>query len=152
MCRSRSRLFRHGAILALVGALTLPVSHAQARDGGGWHGGGRGGWHRNGNWHGGGWHGGGWRGGGWSGFSFGFAVPPLYYAPPVYTYPPPAYYPPPPYASYPWVAPYGYAPAYRGEAAPWSVTPQPYGQPTYGGPAGLDPNNCGTPDEPRPCR
>ena len=59
--------------------------------------------------------------------------------------------------------PYGYAPAYYAPGAP----PPPYGyqQPSPGAqqryygnpypgsssPAASDPNNCGTPDEPKPC-
>jgi hypothetical protein len=65
-----------------------------------------------------------------------------------------------PYPSYP---SYGYAPSYYGSSPPppsYSNQPsypgaqQPYygyAQPGYGGPAANDPNNCGTPDEPRPC-
>ncbi len=45
------------------------------------------------------------------------------------------------------------APSYSGQQ-PYPGAQQPYyanGQPAYGGPTANDPNNCGTPDEPRPC-
>ena len=142
-------------------ALILTVSSAQARGGGegGWHGGDshgggsgwHGGWHGGGSgWHGGGWHGGGWgwRGGGWYGGGWGygpgarfwFGVPPLYYAPPpAYYYPPPVYYPPP--------YPYGNVPGYYGYGGP-----PPYsGGYAYGMSMRVNPNNCGTPDAPKPC-
>lgn len=73
------------------------------------------------------------------------------------------YYPYGPYYSYPYPTyPYGYAPSYYGPGAPTSSygyqPPYPsaqqpsYGnlQPGYSAP-GNDPNNCGTPDEPKPC-
>ncbi len=47
--------------------------------------------------------------------------------------------------------------AYPGTQQPYQAYPgaeQPYygnTQPGYAGPAASDPNNCGTPDEPRPC-
>jgi hypothetical protein len=137
------------AIIVFVAATALPLCAAQAQwRGGGWHGGG---W---------GWRGPGW---GWGGLSLGLAVPPLYfgwpyyyppaaYYPPPYAYPPPAYYPP----AYPY--PYGYrpnayTPGYYGYANPPTPYPgaQAYARQGYQPPTALDPNNCGTPDEPRPC-
>ena len=55
-------------------------------------------------------------------------------------YPPPAYYPYPPYYGY---GGYPYPPGY---AYGYASRPQP----SYVNP-GTDPNNCGTPDEPKPC-
>ena len=130
MITSKTRfLFRS---MAAVLTMALSLSGAQAA----WHGGG-GGWH-GGGW---GWHGGGW-GWGWGpGVAFGLTLPPIYYAPPpAYYYPPPAYYPPP--------YPYGYAPGsygYGGQAPDYSRYP------AYGMSMRRDPNNCGTPDEPKPC-
>jgi len=115
---------------------------------------------------GGGFHGG-W-GGGW-GWPFvggallglGLGLFPYYAAPPPPAYYPPAYYPPAYYAPpgyYPYgygYYPSGYARGYYGYAsppAPYSAPqayPQPYMQQGYY--AARDPNNCGTPDEPRPC-
>jgi hypothetical protein len=120
--------------MAAVLAMALSLSGAQAA----WHGGG-GGWHGGGGW---GWHGGGGWGWGWGpGVAFGLALPPIYYPPPpAYYYPPPAYYRPP--------YPYGYAPGYYGYGgqSPYYST-----YPAYGMSMRLDPNNCGTPDEPKPC-
>jgi hypothetical protein len=65
-----------------------------------------------------------------------------------------------PYPSYPY---YGQAPGYYGSGQPqpsygyqqsYPAPQQPhYGeaQPGYGNPAANNPNNCGTPDEPKPC-
>jgi hypothetical protein len=147
------------AIAMMASAMTLAVlpAHAQWR-GRAWHGGAwHGGW---GGWHGGwGWHGPGWR---WGGVSVGVVAPPFYYGwpfyPPAAYYPPPAaYYPPPAY--YPPAYPYGYypnayAPGYYGYASPPTAysAPQAYAQQGYGTSPALDPNNCGTPDEPKPCR
>ncbi len=52
-----------------------------------------------------------------------------------------------PYASYP---SYGYAPGY---GQPYAAAQPDYGgyMQAYGNPAANDPNNCGTPDEPKPC-
>jgi hypothetical protein len=166
MIPSRTCSLSRIAVVALALTVALPMVGAQAqrRGGGGWHGGG---WH-GGGWHGGGWHGGGWgwrgggwgwRGGGWGwgGPAFGFAVPPFYYSPPYY-YPPPVYYPPPTYPpypsgspSYPSGSPYGYPPGYYGSGGT-TFNQQPYGQPGYSGLIRQNPNNCGTPDEPKPCR
>jgi hypothetical protein len=68
------------------------------------------------------------------------------------------------YGGYPYPAyPYGYVPPYYapGPPPPSYGTPQlspdaqqryyRNAQPGYGGPAASDPNNCGTPDEPKPC-
>jgi hypothetical protein len=48
-----------------------------------------------------------------------------------------------------------YPPSYYSSAPPpYSGEQQQYyggGQPVYGNPAANDPNNCGTPDQPRPC-
>jgi hypothetical protein len=125
---------RRPAAVAL--AMALSLSTAQAA----WHGGG-GGWHGGGGW--------GWRGGGWGpGVAFGLALPPLYYAPPpAYYYPPPAFYPGsayylPPAAYYRPPYRYGYAPGYYGSYNAY---------PGYGMSMSLNPNNCGTPDEPKPC-
>lgn len=130
-----------GAMIATAG---LPNAHAAWHGGGGgWHGGGGGGW----GWHGGGgwggWHGGGCCGWGWG---FGFAFPPIYVAPPAYYYPPAYYAPPPPYYP-PQYGAYGYG-SYEPE---FRVVPPVAAQTGFGAHAGLDPNNCGTPDEPRPC-
>jgi hypothetical protein len=62
----------------------------------------------------------------------------------------PASYPPPyPYAYYPNT----YAPGYYGYATPPLAYPAPqaYAQSGYRPPVALDPNNCGTPDEPKAC-
>jgi hypothetical protein len=161
MIPSRTCSLSRIAVVALALTVALPIAGAQAQwhgGGGGWHGGG-GGWHGGGGgWHGGGgnwgWRGGGWgwRGGGWGwgwgGPAFGLSiVPPLYYAPPPYYYPPPVYSPPPAYY-YPSGSPYGYPPGYSGGT---TFNQQPYGQPGYSGLRPPDPNNCGTPDEPKPC-
>jgi hypothetical protein len=65
-----------------------------------------------------------------------------------------------PYPSYPY---YEYAPGYYGSSPPpashsnqqsYPGAQQPYyssAQPGYSGPYANDPNNCGTPDEPKPC-
>ncbi len=60
-----------------------------------------------------------------------------------------------------YVAPYGPPPAYGGPppyAGPQTGYAGPRQRPYYGGPPptayaapGLDPHNCGTPDEPQPC-
>jgi hypothetical protein len=127
---------------ALTAATPMVGAQAQWRGGGGWHGGG-GSWNGGGwGWRGGGW---GWRGGGW-GWSFGLAIPPLYYWPPPYYYPPPVYYLPPAY--YPSGSPYGYPPYGPGGT---TFSQQPYSRPGYSGLRPPDPNNCGTPDEPKPC-
>jgi hypothetical protein len=63
------------------------------------------------------------------------------HAQPYYPYPgyyPPAYYPPSYYRPPPPPPPYYAPPPYRG------------GAPYYYGPAN-NPNNCGTPDQPKPC-
>jgi hypothetical protein len=61
-----------------------------------------------------------------------------------------------PYGYYP----YGYYPyGYYGYAYPYGAQPLYYGTPSYDGsqayssgqPAAVDPNNCGTPDEPKSC-
>ena len=130
---------RRAAVVAALGAaLALPLmvstpAEAWWRGGwGGWHGGGWGGWHGGCCWH--------------SGVSIGIGIP-LYAPPPVYYAPPPAYYPPPAY--FPPQSPYGFAPTYYGG---YASPPQ-----TFGGNPGfvpsprLDPNNCGTPDRPKPC-
>jgi hypothetical protein len=112
------------AVVALALTVALPMAGAQAqRRGGGW---------------------------GWGGPAFGFAVPPFYYSPPYY-YPPPVYYPPPAYPPYPSGSPYGYTPGYYGSGGT-TFNQQPYGQPGYSGLIRLDPNYCGTPVEPKPCR
>jgi hypothetical protein len=66
------------------------------------------------------------------GYGYGYGYPYRPYPPNYYTSAPPSYSPPP----------------YSGEQR------QQYyggGQPGYGNPAANDPNNCGTPDQPRPC-
>jgi hypothetical protein len=138
----RSSLVARLCAFILASTLALPCSTATAQrwgHGGGWHGG-WGGWHGGWGWRG-GWGGWGWRGGwGW-GPGFGFVVPPVGYGygwP--YYYPPPVYYAPPPY--YPQGYAYGYTVPYQYPYAPGA-----YSQP-YRGP---DPNNCGTPERPRPC-
>ena len=140
MFTSRTRAACRAMVIALGVLLPFSSAHAQWH-GGGWHGGGwhGGGWHGGGwGWRGGwGWHGGGW--GWWPGVTFGFAVPPFYYAPPPAYYYPPPYYPPagyyPPPSAYYYPSPYrsGYAFGYHGSLSR------------------TDPNNCGTPDEPKPC-
>ena len=63
-----------------------------------------------------------------------------------------------PYPNYP----YGYAPTYYApgspppfygnqQVAPYEQRYYENAQPGYGGPAASDPNNCGTPYEPKPC-
>jgi len=73
-------------------------------------------------------------------------------------YPNPSYqyggYPPSYYGSTPPPASYSNQQSYPGAQPPYYGSVQPgYGsvQPGYAGPAANDPNNCGTPDEPRPC-
>lgn len=149
---SGSHALHRLAAIVLVFAIALPVTNAQAQRHGGWSGGG---WHGGGGW---GWHGGGWGGGwgwGWGpGVAFGFGLPPIYYAPPpAYYYPPPyypgpAYYPSPPGYYPPQPYPYGYAPGYYGSGGPAGAY---NAYPGYGVPVRRDPNNCGTPDEPKPC-
>ncbi len=150
-------------IIALATAMALPLCAAQAQPRGGFGGGpgfsgpgfgGRGpgfggGW-------GGGWHGGwGWPflGGALLGLGLGLfpyyaAPPPAYYPPPYY--PPPANYPPSGYYPYAYgYYPNAYAPGHYGYASP----PTPYPPQAYGyrTPAGLNPNNCGTPEDPKLC-
>ena len=77
-----------------------------------------------------------------------------------YPYGPYPYYPYYGYSAYPPPAyPYGYAPSYGAPPPAYGNPPgspgaqQPYygsAQPSYN-PAANDPNNCGTPDEPKPC-
>jgi hypothetical protein len=65
-----------------------------------------------------------------------------------------------PYGSYGYGYGYGY-PYGPYPRSYYTTAPPPYaggqqqyyggGQPSYGNPAANDPNNCGTPDEPRPC-
>jgi hypothetical protein len=168
-----SRVAR-GAVFALATLMALPLGAAQAQPRGGPGFGGPGFGARGPGFGGpgfggpgfggGGWHGG-W-GGGW-GWPFvggallglGLGLLPYYAAPPPAYYPPayypPAYYPPPYYAPpgyYPYA--YGYypnAPGYYGYASP----PAPYSAPQanvqQGYYAARDPNNCGTPDEPKRC-
>jgi hypothetical protein len=160
MIPSRTCSLSRIAVVALALTVALPIAGARAQwhgGGGNWGwrgGGGNWGWRGGGGnwgWRGGGW---GWRGGGWGwgGPAFGLSiVPPLYYAPPPYYYPP--YYPPPVYSPppayyYPSGSPYGYPPGYSGGT---TFNQQPYGQPGYSGLRPPDPNNCGTPDEPKPC-
>jgi hypothetical protein len=145
----------HRTMLGVATALVVAAASPAVAGDRGWHGN-VGGWH-GGGWHGGGWHGG-WHGhnnGGWvgPGIALGLGVgvlggallapPPVYYAPPPIYYPPPAYFPPPS-AYYPqpgYYAPPSYSRPYAGGSADHS----------YGQPVALDPNNCGTPDEPKPC-
>ena len=91
-----SRLIRSIGILAVAGAMLVPLAAtANAEQ---WRGHPGGGDHRGGGWHGGGggWHrGGGYYGGG-GGFDLGIVVAP----PPVYYAPPPVYYAPPPVVYY----------------------------------------------------
>jgi hypothetical protein len=150
----RSNLYRLSRIAAVAFGLmaVVHISDAQAQWRGGGHGGGWG-------WHGGGW---GWRGGGWGwgggwccGFAFGFYAPPVYYAPPpYYYYPPPAYYPPPGYyappASYPPSGYYPSSPYYPPSSGHYGYGAA-TGYPSYGAGAAVDPNNCGTPYEPKAC-
>jgi hypothetical protein len=159
----RSDLYRLSRIAAVVFGLTAVVhlsdAQAQWRGGGhgggwGWHGGGGWGWHGGGGW---GWRGGGWGwGGGWCcSFAFGFYAPPAYYAPPpYYYYPPPAYYPPPGYyappAAYPPSGYYPSSPYYPPSSGHYGYGAA-TGYPSYGAGAAVDPNNCGTPDEPKAC-
>ena len=80
---------------------------------------------------------------------WGPPVYPYYPYPPIY-YPPPAYFPgngyPPPPVYFQQPAPYGYPPGYFPPGGtPYQVNPG------YGMSMRLDPNNCGTPDQPRPC-
>jgi uncharacterized membrane protein len=105
-----SRLIRSIEMLAVAGAMLVPLAatanaqgwrgHAGGggyRGGGGEYRGGGGYYHGGGGYRGGGYY----RGGGWYGFGIGVVPPPVYYAPPpVYYAPPPVYYAPPPAVYY----------------------------------------------------